>query len=220
MKSLQLPLYSLITGKTTASCELDPAIFDVAPNPTLLHQAITAFLANRRSGIAHTKDRSAVAGSGKKPWRQKGTGNARAGSVRSPLWRGGGVTFGPTNERNYSQRLPQKMRQAAWKVVLSDKVTQGNLVLVDNFDSLDGKTKSWLKAMVNLPLDQQSTLVVSDQAQAMPARAIHNIPNQKYVSLESLTLYDMTRYSKLVLSQDGLDGLMKRFQKLPLPVKA
>ncbi len=217
MKSL--PLYSL-TGKTDKTVDLDPTIFAVDPNPTLLHQAITAFLANRRTGIAHVKDRSAVAGSGKKPWKQKGTGNARAGSVRSPLWRGGGITFGPSNERNYSQRMPQKMRQGAWKVALSAKVQADSVLIIDNLDALDGKTKSWTKAMTALPLDKQSTLVVSNTLNTKADCSIRNIEKQKYVTLESLTLFDVARFGKVILTQDALTGLTARLTKAASPVKA
>ncbi len=209
MKSLSLPIYDL-SGKTTKQIDLDPAVFNVEPNLTLLHQVINTFLANRRAATAHTKGRGEVRGGGRKPWRQKGTGNARAGSSRSPIWRGGGVTFGPTNARNYTKRLPQKMRQGAWKMALSMKVNDDQLRVVSALDSLQGKTKDWIKAFAALPHTSEKALVVSKDKNDLADRSIRNIPTHKYVSLESLTLFDVMRFSHLILTQDAVEALTQR----------
>src|SRR6266498_4787856 len=142
MEQVTIPLYDL-SGQSQGDLALEGSVFNVHANPELIQQAVTTALANRRAATAHTKDRSEVSGSGKKPWRQKGTGNARAGSIRSPLWRGGGVTFGPTNVRNYTKRLPQKMRQLALAMALSSKVKAHSVLALTSLEPLDGKTKSW-----------------------------------------------------------------------------
>lgn len=214
MKSLSLPIYDL-SGKTTKTMDLDPAVFSVTPNPILLHQALTAFLANRRVAIAHTKDRADVRGGGRKPWRQKGTGNARAGSTRSPLWRGGGVTFGPRSDRNYSVRLPQKMRQAAFKMALSAKALDDHITLISDLDKVTGKTKDWINTFHNLPKHDGKLLIVGESKHDLADRAIRNIVNQKYVSLESLTLFDLIHFSELILTTGAVTGLTQRLNPAP-----
>jgi large subunit ribosomal protein L4 len=208
MSSLSIPIYNL-SGKTVGTAELSPAIFGFKLNPALLHQAVVSHLANRRATTAHTKDRGEVAGSGKKPWRQKGTGRARAGSVRSPLWIGGGITFGPSNERNYSLRMPQKMRQAAFKTALSAKVVDGSLIVIDSLSELDGKTKSWAQAVTQLPKASRA-LVVSEAKEDIVDRSIRNAPTQKYVGLDGLTVYDIVRFPTLIMTQSAVEALTKR----------
>ena len=142
MAQFTLPIYTL-AGKSDKTITLSETIFGVPFNADLLHQAVVGFLANRRATTAHTKDRSEVRGGGRKPWRQKGTGNARQSSTRSPIWRGGGITFGPRAERNYSVRLPQKMRQGALKVALSDKLANENLIIIDSVAGADTNVIGW-----------------------------------------------------------------------------
>jgi large subunit ribosomal protein L4 len=221
-KSLSLPIYDL-SGNTTGTIELNPTVFGVTAHPDLIHQVVVAHQANRRATTANTKDRAEVRGGGKKPWRQKGTGNARAGSSRSPLWRGGGVTFGPSADRNYTQRLPQKMRQVALKGVLSSKVATDNLIILDTLNTLDGKTKSWVSIVGKLPKTSEKVLVVSNAKDAMADRAIRNLPTQKYVSLEGLTVFDLLRFPVLILTKDAIDALTTRLATVvaaPAPVKA
>lgn len=210
MKSLSLCVYNL-SGKAVKTVELDATVFGVEPNVTLIHQAVTSYLANKRAPFAHTKDRGQVAGGGKKPWRQKGTGNARVGSTRSPLWRGGGITFGPNSDRNYSVRMPQKMRQAALKMALSTKVKDSQMIVIDSVESLDGKTKSWVKAFATLPGKQVKTLVVSNAKSDLAERSIRNTETNKYVSLEGMTTYDLIRFPQLVITLDALQAISERF---------
>lgn len=222
MNKITLPIYNL-TGESVGNTDLDAAIFGASINPTLVQQALVAFLANRRTVIASTKDRSAVSGGGKKPWRQKGTGNARAGSSRSPLWRAGGITFGPDSDRNYSVRLPQKMRQNAWKSVLSSKVGDNKIVIVDSLDALDGKTKTWIKAIAALakvvPTISKKVLVVSANKIDLADRAIRNMESNKYITLEGLTIYDMVHYPVLILTSDAVAALTERLNKDTARVK-
>lgn len=207
--ALSLPIYNL-KGESVGTQTLNPAVFGVTPNTQLIHQAIVTFLANRRTANAHTKDRSEVAGTNKKPWRQKGTGRARAGSFQSPLWRGGGVTFGSRNDRNYSLRFPVKMRQAAWKSALSAKIADGTIIVIDSLEGVTGKTREWLPVAHALKIDGSSVLVVSDTKNELADRAIRNIENQKYVDMVGVTLYDIVRFAKVVMTRDAVDALTKR----------
>ena len=137
-------------AEKVSEVELNPAIFELAINPGLVHQAAQAQLANRRKVLAHTKDRSEVRGGGRKPWRQKGTGRARHGSIRSPLWKGGGVTFGPTKDRNFSKKINKKMKRKALFMCLTDRAKDQNLILLDKFEIKDNKTKEFVALVKNL----------------------------------------------------------------------
>ncbi|MBU4480070.1 50S ribosomal protein L4 [Patescibacteria group bacterium] len=128
-------------GKEAGKVELPEGIFGLSWNNDLVHQVMVSMMSNSRSPISHTKDRGEVSGGGKKPWRQKGTGRARHGSSRSPIWRGGGITFGPTNEKNYTKKINKKMSAKALFTVLSQKLKDGEILFVDNFDMKEAKTK-------------------------------------------------------------------------------
>ena len=137
-------------GEQVGEIELSDKIFGVKANEALVHQAVTAQMANERQVLAHTKDRSEVRGGGKKPWRQKGTGRARAGSSRSPIWIGGGVTFGPTKDRNFSQKINKKMKKQATFMALSDKVKSKNLAVLEKLEIAEFKTKIFNETLSNL----------------------------------------------------------------------
>lgn len=215
MTNITLPIYNS-TGKTDATITLDPTVFDVAAKPAVLHQAITAHLANRRAATANTKGRGEVRGGGAKPWRQKGTGRARAGSSRSPIWIGGGTTFGPSNERNYTQRLPQKMRQLALKMALSTKVHDDAMVMIDAFEFPDGKTKSWLKLNANLPKNEAKTLLVVT-ATDPSTRTVRNLPDYKLATPKDVSTYDIVRYGRIVMTPESIAGVYDRLGVTPLP---
>lgn len=137
---LSAPIYS-VEGKEAGSIDLPETIFGLPWNADLVHQVVTGMQSNARFGTAHTKDRSEVSGGGKKPWRQKGTGRARHGSSRSPIWRTGGVTFGPRNEKDYTKAISKKMRVKALFVALSQKLADGEIIFVDNMNLSEPKTK-------------------------------------------------------------------------------
>jgi large subunit ribosomal protein L4 len=148
-QKLQYDIYSQ-QGEKIKQVELNPAIFGVEINQALVHQAAMAQMSASRKVLAHTKDRSEVHGGGRKPWRQKGTGRARHGSIRSPLWKGGGVTFGPSKDRNFVRKINKKMKRKALFMCLTDRAQDKNLVLVDKFDIQNNKTKEFVEIIKNL----------------------------------------------------------------------
>src|SRR3989338_6359607 len=150
MADIQTKLYDQ-TGKEIGIVDLPDAIFCVPISEALVHQVVVAQHANARTVVAHTKGRAEVRGGGRKPWKQKGKGRARHGSSRSPIWIGGGVTFGPTNERNFSQRINKKMKQAALKMALSDKAKEDRLIVVDKIVLKSPKTKEMVRILKQLP---------------------------------------------------------------------
>ena len=159
-------------GKKSGSVELPEDVFNVAWNESLMHQAVTIMEANARTPVAHTKNRGDVRGGGKKPWQQKGTGRARHGSIRSPIWRGGGVTHGPRAEKIYARQLPKKMRAKALFMALSQKMRDGHIIFIDSFGIDAPKTALAKKALVNLSsVAGASSLVVKAKNAALVAMA-------------------------------------------------
>ena len=143
---MEISLYNS-KGESKGTQMVPDASWSVPVNSDLLHQVVVAYMANARSSIAHTKDRADVRGGGKKPWRQKGTGRARHGSIRSPIWKGGGVTFGPRSNRNYSQKINKKMSDKALAMVLSTRLADKSVIAIESFDFALGKTKDSVKSL-------------------------------------------------------------------------
>lgn len=208
MASIKLPIYNE-SGKTDKTIVLDESVFGVKANIALLHQAINTHLANRRASTAHTKNRGEVSGGGKKPWAQKGTGKARAGSSRSPLWIGGGITFGPRAERNYSMRFPQKMRQLALKMALSSKVTDSQLIIIDKFAIASGKTKDWLAFDKQLPQTGKHTLIIS-APDTESNRAVRNVAKYLVAGAEDVSIYDIMRSQRIILTPADVNKIYER----------
>jgi len=181
--------------------KLNEAIFGVKTRPHLLHQTVVMQLANRRAGSAATKSKGFVSGGGKKPWRQKGTGRARAGSIRSPIWVGGGTAFGP-QPRDYSYRMPRTARREALLSALSLKHREGKLVVVDKLALEAAKTKIMVQALAELKVS--SALIVIPGADATVERAARNLPKVKVLRVEGLNVYDLLRYEHLILTADAL----------------
>jgi large subunit ribosomal protein L4 len=186
---------------------LNEAIFGAKTRPQLLHQAVVMQLANRRAGSAATKTKGFVSGGGKKPWRQKGTGRARAGSIRSPIWVGGGTTFGP-HPRDYSYRMPRTARREALLSALSLKNREGKIIVVDKFELDEIKTKLMVKALAELKVD--SALVVIAQSDVKIERSARNLPKIKVLRVEGLNVYDLLRYEHLILTEGALKRLEER----------
>lgn len=186
---------------------LKEEIFGVKTRPHLLHQTIVMQLANRRAGTAATKSKGFVSGGGKKPWRQKGTGRARAGSIRSPIWVGGGTIFGP-QPRDYSYRLPRTARREALLSALSLKNRDGKIIVVDKLELEEPKTKLIVKALAELKV--ASALIVLAQADDTIQRAARNLPKTKVLRVEGLNVYDLVLYEHLILTAEALKVLEER----------
>ncbi len=186
---------------------LNEGIFGAKTRPHLLHQTVVMQLANRRAGSAATKTKGFVSGGGKKPWRQKGTGRARGGSIRSPIWVGGGTTFGP-HPRDYSYRLPRTARREALLSALSLKNRDGNIIVVDKFELDEAKTKLMVRALAELKV--QSALIVIPQSDVKIERSARNLPKIKVLRVEGLNVYDLLRYEHLILTEGALKRLEER----------
>jgi large subunit ribosomal protein L4 len=200
---VQATIYNL-AGEEVEKIELDEAIFGIEPNHAVIHQAVVRQQANARRGTHDTKTRADVSGGGKKPWRQKGTGRARQGSNRSPQWRHGGVVFGP-HPRSYEKDMPRKMRRLAIRGVLSGKMADGQLVLVDGFDTLEPRTKSMVDALTSLQIGDKKALIFTTGTEGNLRLAAGNLPNVKMQSAHLLSIEDMLNHDVVVLPKASLD---------------
>jgi large subunit ribosomal protein L4 len=187
--------------------EVSDELFGVEVNTGVLHEVVCMQRANRRAGNASTKTRGEVRGGGAKPWRQKGTGRARAGTKNSPIWRGGGTTFGP-KPRNYSYKLPKKVRRLALRMALSARMGEGNLVIVDQFTLEAPKTKEFVGVMKNFDFDK--CLVVTDGDNTNVQLSARNAVGYKVLPVAGLNVYDILKYPKLMLMQSSLEQLQSR----------
>jgi len=202
-----------LKGNKVRELGLEDEVFGVTPNVGLMHSALVRQLANSRSGAANTKTRSEVRGGGRKPWRQKGTGRARAGSIRSPLWEGGGVSFGP-KPRDFSQSMPKKQRALALKSALAAK--KDNLVVVQNFASItDGKTKQVASALKDLKLYGQKILLVLDHVNEEDSRvqlAARNIDGLKVIHVSNLNVKDLLESEVVLTTESAIQTIHNRFK--------
>lgn len=199
-------------GKPVSKQALPAQALEQVIKPGLVHQVIVAYEANRRSGTAHTKTKAEVSGGGRKPWRQKGTGRARHGSIRSPLWVGGGITFGPRNTRNYEQKINKNVKDQALKMVVADRLKQGKVTVCQNYPS-ELKTKvvaAWLK---KLNLDKKKLLVVLDDAEKGQVRAWQNLPNVELLAVRHINPYDLAKKSNWFMSEAALKNLLTKVFK-------
>lgn len=185
--------------------ELTGRMFSTSPNAVLIHEAVVMQQAAMRQGTADTKGRGEVRGSGRKPWKQKGTGRARAGSIRSPLWRGGGITFGPT-PRGYGYAFPRKKGRAALAGALSAKLAQGELVVLDELSLVEAKTKAMVGVLKALGLDG-SVLIVSRDESGKLTRASNNLRRVTVLDVQGLNVYDVLAHRHIVLVQSDLKRL-------------
>ena len=192
-------------GSENGTVELNDAIWAVEPNENVVFDAVVMQRASLRQGTHAVKNRSAVSGGGRKPWRQKGTGRARQGSIRSPQWRGGGIVFGPT-PRSYAYKLPKKVRRLAIKSVLSQKVLDGDLVVVDGLSFDAPKTKAFLNVLDGLKVNAKALVVLQD-GNDVAAKAARNLPNVKVVPAEGINVLDAVNYKKLILTQSALQKI-------------
>lgn len=191
------------TGSQVGSLALSDALFAVKPEQAIIHEAMVAQRANARRAIANTKTRGEVRGGGKKPWKQKGTGRARQGSIRSPQWVGGGITFGPTSERNFSVKINKKLKRKALFMALSDKVQNEKLMVLESIATTSAKTKYAASVIAKLPIDRNVLLVVPG-ASAVLMRMVRNLQNVKLVSANSVNLIDVLTYRSVVFLKDAV----------------
>ena len=194
-----------IGNQKVREIELDDRIFDAKINPSLFYDVVRRSLASQRKGSASTKSKSLVRGGGAKPWKQKGTGRARAGSRRSPLWRGGGTIFGPM-PRNYSFSIPKKAKQATLRAALSLKRQEGKLILLDNFPLGGFKTRQVLEVLKKLQVED--ALIVTDEKRLFLERSARNIPKIQILRYEGLNVYDILNHEHLIL----LSPVVERIQ--------
>ncbi|PIS05404.1 MAG: 50S ribosomal protein L4 [Candidatus Buchananbacteria bacterium CG10_big_fil_rev_8_21_14_0_10_42_9] len=231
----QVKIYNQ-TGEELKALDLNDKIFGHPLKIELIWEAVVAQLANARPVLAHTKGRSEVRGGGKKPWRQKGTGRARHGSIRSPIWIGGGVTFGPTKDRNFSKAINKKVKRQALLTALSDKAKNGNIVVVDSLQLESIKTKTANEILHNLKLRTKKTkakkvdskskatakstedskqpkdpsvLVVLDSVDTNVIRSMKNLPRLTTIQANSLNVYDVVKHQKLLVTEKALAVITK-----------
>ncbi len=195
-------------GKSVGEMSLSEAQFGVKTKSKLVHEVLVAQQANRRKSIAHTKTKGEVSGGGKKPWKQKGTGRARQGSIRSPQWIGGGIVFGPTNARNFSVKVNRKAKQKALFMALSDKVTHKNLIVIESINTEPAKTKTVATLVKKLPLGR-TTLIVAPTSNAALMRMVRNIPQVKLVTAQSVNLEDVVNYRSVAFLKDAVTAFEK-----------
>ena len=187
-------------------------IFNVKWKPDLVHQVLTAQLANHRAPLAHAKGRGEVRGGGKKPWRQKGTGRARHGSIRSPLWKGGGVTFGPNKEKVFAKKINKKMKRLAIFSVLSKKIKDNELKVIDKFNAEIKKTKEWGKILKNIVDLKSSVLLIPAASGKNIHQLIANIKNVEAISPHSLNVYDLLKYKNIILERETIKEIEKHYK--------
>ena len=216
---MKIPVYNL-SGEKTKDIELTNRIFGVEAKTEVVHQVVVAQMANSRQVLAHTKDKSDVRGGGKKPWKQKGTGRARHGSNRSPLWKGGGVTFGPTKDRNFSKGVNKKQRQLAMAMCLSDKVVDEKFVAFESIVSPEGKTKDlkiWIETMkskVSNIKDGKKFLLVIEEKDDKMVKAVRNLDKVDAILADSLNCVDILKHDTVFASEKAIETIDKHYGKV------
>ncbi|KYF33925.1 LSU ribosomal protein L4p (L1e) [Streptococcus mitis] len=193
------------TGKQAGEVVLNDAIFGIEPNQSVVFDVIISQRSSLRQGTHAVKNRSAVSGGGRKPWRQKGTGRARQGSIRSPQWRGGGIVFGPT-PRSYAYKLPQKVRRLALKSVYSEKVAENKFVAVDSLEFTAPKTAEFAKVLAALSIDSK-VLVILEEGNEFAALSARNLPNVKVATATTASVLDIANSDKLLVTQAAISKI-------------
>lgn len=207
---MKVDLYNQNAKKIDKKVDLPDEIFNSEVNEYILSQSVYVYLNNQRESNAHTKDRSEVSGGGKKPWRQKGTGRARAGSSRSPIWKGGGVTFGPTNSRNFKKKLTKNSRMIAFRSSLSKLNSQDLICVVDKIDLNDSKLTSQASAIVS-NFETEKITIVAPTVDKKLINAFANIANSNVVYVKELSVYDILNSGKLIILEESLDYISRNW---------
>ena len=194
-----------IKGKKVSDIELADSVFGIEPNENIVHAVLVNYLANQRQGTQSTKTRAEVRGGGRKPWRQKGTGRARQGSIRAPQWIKGGIALGP-KPRSYSYTVNKKERRLALKSILSSKVTENELTVVDKLEVKEIKTKTMVKALADLKVEGKTLIVLPENNQNVFMSA-RNIEGVKTIALNNINVFDLLKYNNLILPVDTVKKL-------------
>ncbi len=195
-------------GKAVGELALNEALFGIKPNKSLVHEVMVAQRNNARRAIANTKTKGEVSGGGKKPWKQKGTGRARQGSIRSPQWVGGGIAFGPLAERNFSQKVNKKAKRTALLMALSDKVIDKKMIAIESIKSDLPKTKIFVEMVKKLPLER-TTLLITAASNPSLLRMVRNVQNVKLVTANSVSLNDVLKYRSIAFLTDAVAAFEK-----------
>ena len=204
-------------GKIVGQEKLDPEIFEIESKPDLIYQTTVSLMANQRHAFAHAKARSEVRGGGRKPWRQKGTGRARAGTIRSPLWRGGGITFGPDKNRNYSQKINRKVKRKVLFMCLSDKVKEEKMYVLDKIEMPEIKTKKFMQILLKLIPEYKGKktkkiLFSLPEKDSNIIRSVRNIKGLKTMPIVSLNILDCLKADYLLITLDGVKKIQEYFK--------
>jgi len=200
-------------GEETGQVELPKEIFEAPANPDLISQVVSVSLSNRRQKIAAVKERDKVRGGGKKPWRQKGTGRARHGSIRSPIWRGGGVTFGPSKEKKFKKKIPKKMKRKALLGVLSAKAEDKEIIVLDKLRLEKPRTKLMKEVLDKLIPDKGSILIVTPGKNEVIYKAVRNIPKVGIIPAKNLNALDVLSFKYLLMPEETLKVIKDNFLK-------
>lgn len=207
---MKTKVYNL-EGKETGQIELPERIFNVPANEDLIHQVVVAQMANSREAIADTKDRGEVSGGGKKPWKQKGTGRARHGSSRSPIWKGGGVVFGPTSDRNYSKRINKKMKAKALFMVLSEKLREEKILVLEDIKMEKPSTKDMIKMLERLSIKTKA-LVAFGHRDDNAVKSFGNISKVSLIASDSINVVDILKNDMFVVNKEGLKKIEETYK--------
>lgn len=203
---MQVAVFDL-QGQQVGQIELADSVFGIEPHVPVMHQALVRQLANARAGTHDTKTRGEVRGGGRKPWRQKGTGRARQGSIRAPHWKGGGVVWGP-HPRKYTKAMPKKMRRLAIRSVLSAKQRENQIVVVEGLGEIEPRTKVMKEVLSRLPLsDARSTLIVVDRPRENVHRGAGNLENVKVLMAQYMNVRDGLKYERMILMREAVDEI-------------
>ncbi len=202
---MQADLYNP-TGEIIGQVDLNDEVFGIEPNEYAIHQYVMAYLAHQRQGTHKTKTRSEVSGGGKKPWRQKGRGTARAGSIRSPLWTGGGKIHGPIPHK-YNVKVPVKIKRLAKKSALSIRASENNIKILTEFNINEYKTKRVVELLSNLKISGESALILTNDADNYFYRSALNIPKVEIQPAEKISAYDIMKYKNIVIMQDAIKSI-------------
>lgn len=204
---MAIATYTKAGAKATTAAKLDKNVFGVMPeNHELIKSAYVAYLANGRENLAVAKKRGEVRGGGRKPWKQKGTGRARFGSIRTPIWRGGGITFGPTGEENYSHKLNVTAKRQAIRHALSVKADAGNIVVIEDFKVKDNKTAEAAKLLTKIGAAKRTLVVVADKTKEL-IRSTKNLQDVKLIQARYINVYDVMNADTIVVTNDALKAV-------------